>query len=121
MWAEPMRKTRRPTAPRRSRYTPPAESNIRQVMLSTLLPRLHDSIARDHLLISQFQRSAKFFPGHFPERNRLMAAISDVTAIIEAGDTSGTLHQAAECVRLGRWLFIAKNVMEDPSLKWPEK
>jgi DNA processing protein len=39
--------------------------------------------------------------------------------IIEAGDASGTLHQAAECVRLGRWLFIAKNLMEDPSLKWP--
>lgn len=37
------------------------------------------------------------------------AAISDATAIIEASDTSGTLHQAAECVRLGRWPFIAKS------------
>jgi DNA processing protein len=50
-----------------------------------------------------------------------MAAVSDATVIIEAGDTSGTLHQAAECVRLGRWLFIAKNVMEDPALEWPAK
>jgi DNA processing protein len=80
---------------------------------------LQESIARDHLLISQFQQGTKTFPGHFPERDRLMAAISEVTAIIEAGDTSGALHQAAECVRLGRWLFIAKTVMEDPSLKWP--
>jgi DNA processing protein len=83
--------------------------------------RLQESIARDHLLISQFQQGTKTCPGHFPERDRLMAAISEVTAIIEAGDTSGTLHQAAECVRLGRWLFIAKTVMEDASLKWPEK
>jgi hypothetical protein len=50
-----------------------------------------------------------------------MAAISDATAIIEASDTSGTLHQAAECVRLGRWLFIAKSVVEDSSLSWPAK
>jgi DNA processing protein len=81
--------------------------------------KLQETIARDHLLISQFQQGTRTFKGHFPERNRLMAAISDVTVIIEAGDTSGTLHQAAECVRLGRWLFIAKNVIDDPSLKWP--
>ena len=30
-----------------------------------------------------------------------MAALSDATVIIEAGDTSGTLHQAAECVTTG--------------------
>jgi len=50
-----------------------------------------------------------------------MAAISDATVIIEASDTSGTLHQAAECQRLGRWLFIAKSVAEDPSLTWPAR
>ena len=54
------------------------------------------------------------FQSNFPERNRLMAAISDATVIVEASDTSGSLHQAAECVRLGRWLFT-----EDPSLRWP--
>jgi DNA processing protein len=80
---------------------------------------LQELIAREHLLISQFKAGTRTLPGHFPERNRLMAAISDVTAIIEAGDNSGTLHQATECVRLGRWLFIARNLMDDPSLKWP--
>ena len=55
------------------------------------------------------------FQSNFPERNRLMAAISDATVIVEASDTSGSLHQAAECVRLGRWLFT-----EDPSLRWPK-
>ena len=34
-----------------------------------------------------------------------MAAVSDATVIIEASDTSGTLHQAAECVNLGRLAF----------------
>src|ERR1700722_11956966 len=41
MRAQPMGKPRRSAAaPRRSRYTPPAQSNIRAVMLSELLPRL---------------------------------------------------------------------------------
>src|ERR1043166_6315492 len=38
-----------------------------------------------------------------------------------AGETSGTLHQAAECVRLGRWLFICKNVVENPDIQWPTR
>lgn len=83
--------------------------------------RLQETIYREHLLISQFAPGERVFPTNFPERNKLMAALSDATAITEAGDTSGTLHQAAECVRLGRWLFICKNVIENPSLTWPEK
>jgi DNA processing protein len=82
---------------------------------------LQEEIYREHLLISPFAPGERVFPTNFPERNKLMAALSDATAITEAGDTSGTLHQAAECVRLGRWLFICKNVIENPSLTWPEK
>jgi DNA processing protein len=81
---------------------------------------LQERIYREHLLVSQFAPDERVFPSNFPERNKLMAALSDGTAIIEAGDTSGTLHQAAECVRLRRWLFIAKNVVENPSLQWPK-
>lgn len=83
--------------------------------------RLQEQIHTDHLLISQFEPGRRVFPSNFPERNRLMAAITDATAIIEAGETSGTLHQATECVRLRRWLFIAKNVMENPALGWPAR
>ncbi len=83
--------------------------------------KLQEEIYRDHLLISQFGPGQRVFPSNFPERNKLMAALSDATVIIEAGETSGTLHQAAECVRLDRWLFISKAVMENPELKWPSK
>jgi len=50
-----------------------------------------------------------------------MAALSDATVIIEASEGSGTLHQAAECQRLGRWLFITQAVANDPKLKWPKR
>src|SRR6266576_5784354 len=59
------------------------------------------------------------FQSNFPERNRLMAAISDATVIFEASDTSGSLHQAAECVRLDRWLSL-QSLSENPSLRWPK-
>lgn len=80
---------------------------------------LQEKIYRDHLLISQFESGKKVYPSNFPERNKLMAAISDATVIVEASDESGSLHQAAECTRLGRWLFIAKSLAENPDLHWP--
>ena len=82
--------------------------------------KLQETIYRQHLLISQFAPGRVVFQSNFPERNKLMAAISDATVIVEASDTSGSLHQAAECVRLGRWLFIAKSLAENPSLRWPK-
>jgi DNA processing protein len=80
---------------------------------------LQETIYRDHLLISQFEPGKRVFPSNFPERNKTMAAISDATVIVEASDESGSLHQAVECTRLERWLFIAKSVAENPNLRWP--
>jgi DNA protecting protein DprA len=83
--------------------------------------KLQEEIYSSHLLISPFQSGEPVYKSNFPKRNRVMALLSDATVIIEASDTSGTLHQAAECLRQGRWLFILKSVAEDPTLKWPTK
>lgn len=83
--------------------------------------RLQELIYEEHLLISQFPPGKKTYPSNFPERNKLMAAISDATVIVEASDTSGSLHQAAECLKLNRWLFIAKSLLEDRALQWPSR
>jgi len=82
---------------------------------------LQQQIYAHHLLLSPFRQGERVFRSNFPARNRVMAAVTDATVIIEASDTSGTLHQAAECVRLNRWLFIAKSVASDASLTWPAK
>ena len=82
---------------------------------------LQEEIYRNHLLITPFAPTDPVFKGNFPARNKVMAAISDATVIIEASDTSGTLHQAAECQRLGRWLFILRSVVETPSVSWPSR
>jgi DNA processing protein len=83
--------------------------------------RLQELIRREHLLISPFPPGQRVVRGNFPRRNRLMAEISDASVIIEASETSGALHQASECVRLGRWMFIARPLMDDPVLEWPRR
>ncbi len=82
--------------------------------------RLQELIYREHLLISPFAHGTRVFQSNFPERNRLMAALTDATVIIEASDTSGSLHQAKECELIGKWLFIARSVVDDPNLTWPK-
>ncbi len=82
---------------------------------------LQELIYREHLLISQFPIGQRVFPSNFPARNLLMAAITNATVIVEASDTSGSLHQAAECVRMNRPLFIARSVVDDPKLSWPAR
>ena len=50
-----------------------------------------------------------------------MALISDATIIVEASDTSGSLHQGWEALRLGRPLFIWKSILSNTQLNWPQK
>jgi DNA processing protein len=80
---------------------------------------LQEEIMRDHLAVSQYPVGSPIQRKNFPLRNRTMALISDATVIIEAGETSGSLSQGWEALRLGRPLFLAKSVTEDASVKWP--
>lgn len=82
---------------------------------------LQEEVYREHLLISQFDFGERTFRSSFPARNKTMAMLSDATVVIEASDTSGTLHQASECVRQNRWLGILKSVVENDRLKWPKQ
>jgi DNA protecting protein DprA len=82
---------------------------------------LQEEIYKDHVLISPFGEGETVFKSNFPKRNRVMALLSDATVIVEASDTSGTLHQAAECLRQQRWLFIMSSVLENRKLSWPKE
>ena len=82
---------------------------------------LQRKIYREHLLLSPFTWGEKFVPTNFPERNRIMARLAMATIIIEASDTSGSLHQAAESVQVGHPVFIAAAVLENPKLTWPKR
>jgi len=83
--------------------------------------QLQQEIMNKHLVISQFPVGYPITRKNFVLRNRTMALISNATIIVEAGDTSGSLHQGWETLRLGRPLFIWKSVFDNPKLTWPEK
>jgi DNA processing protein len=81
--------------------------------------RLQDDIMRHHLAISEFPLGATVQRHNFVQRNRTMALIVDASVIVEASDSSGSLSQGWEALRLGRPLFITKSVADDPALHWP--
>jgi DNA processing protein len=82
---------------------------------------LQQEIMRDHLAVTQFLIGTKVGKHTFPIRNRTMALLSDATVIIEAKERSGSLHQGWEAIRLGRPLFLAKSLFDDPGLQFPRE
>jgi DNA processing protein len=82
---------------------------------------LQKLIMQKHLAISQFPIKHVTQRKDFVLRNRTMALVSDATIIVEAGETSGSLSQGWETLRLGRPLYVWKSTFDDPVLNWPQK
>ncbi len=82
---------------------------------------LQERIAREHLVVSQYPVGHPTRKGNFPRRNRTMALIVDASVIVEAGETSGSLSQGWEALRLNRDLFILESIVKRPDLTWPRK
>lgn len=88
---------------------------------------LQERIANEFLLVSQvpvqqysrqdYRRNRLFFP----ERNVTMAALTQATVIVEAGETSGTFTQARAALAQQRKLFILDSCFRNPKLTWPQK
>src|ERR1043166_5527615 len=81
---------------------------------------LQQLIQQNHLCISQFPSGYPTRRQNFPIRNRTMALFSDATAIVEAGETSGSISQGWEALRLGRSLFVSSWLAHDSRLEWPQ-
>jgi len=82
---------------------------------------LQQEIMKNHLAVSQFPIGYPTKPKDFVLRNRTMALISDASVIVEAGKSSGSLHQGWETLRLGRPLFIWESVVNNKELDWPKE
>ena len=83
--------------------------------------KLQQEIMKNHLAVSQFPIDYPTRPKDFVLRNRVMALISDASVIVEAGKSSGSLHQGWETLRLGRPLFIWESVVNNKELDWPRE
>ena len=49
-----------------------------------------------------------------------MALLCDASVIVEASETSGSLSQGWEALRLGRTLFLMASIVERTDLSWPK-
>lgn len=63
---------------------------------------LHREIAASGAVISEHPHGTETTKWSFPARNRIMAALSWLTIIVEAAEPSGTLITAGEAAKLGR-------------------
>ena len=99
--------------------------------LSHVYPKEHAGlqrqIAEKFLVISQVplkryeSQDYRINRHFFPERNVTMSALTRATIIVEAGETSGTLHQARAALRQKRKLFILDSCFQNPKLTWPQR
>ncbi len=87
---------------------------------SVLYPSSHRILAQEILeangaLISELEDLTGSAPWTFPQRNRLMAALSDALLIIEAEEKSGTLITGRQALELGRDIGAVPGDIFSPS------
>lgn len=64
--------------------------------------RLYDQIAEHGVIVSELPPGIPPFRWSFPARNRIMAALADVTIVVEAAERSGSLITATFAADIGR-------------------
>lgn len=62
-------------------------------------------IKRDGLVVSEYTPGTSPDRAHFPERNRIIAGLSEGVVVVEAGQKSGALITAEQALGQGRELF----------------
>ncbi len=63
-------------------------------------------VAKDGLLISEYQPQIIPSAFHFPIRNRIIAGLSDAVLITQAGVKSGSMHTKNYAIDYGKELFV---------------
>ena len=76
--------------------------------------RLHGEIAKAGLVVGELPPGFRAFRWSFPARNRVIAALADVTVVVEAAQRSGALITADLAARLGREVAAVPGPVTSP-------
>lgn len=74
---------------------------------------LHEALATRGLVLSEMEPGTLATPGCFPRRNRIIAALSHVTVVVEAGYKSGAINTATQALELGRVVAAVPGRMDE--------
>lgn len=83
--------------------------------------RLADQMAEKGAVITEFPLAAGPDAGHFPRRNRLIAALSVGTVVVEAYEKSGALITAGLAAEMGRDVFAVPGSIFSPVSRGPHR
>ncbi len=75
---------------------------------------LHRAISERGLLLSESGAGKRAHKGAFPKRNRIIAALAEVTIVVEAGHKSGAQITARQVLDLGRTLACVPGPIDSP-------
>jgi DNA processing protein len=75
---------------------------------------LQRRLAADGLLVSEFAPGTPPVSGHFPRRNRILAALSAAVLVVECRVRSGALVTAKHALEQGKEIFVTPGRPEDP-------
>lgn len=91
---------------------------------ASIYPRAHFGLAKRILeagggVISEYPRGAPGLPHHFPERNRIVAALSSAVLVIEAPRKSGAMITARLALETGRDVWAVPGPITHPNSEGP--
>jgi DNA processing protein len=75
---------------------------------------LHQRIAGAGLILSEAAIGTRPVKGAFPRRNRIIAALSEIVVVVEAGHRSGALITANHALELGRPIAVVPGPIDSP-------
>ena len=76
--------------------------------------RLYEKICERGLVVSEFKPGTEARPWHFPMRNRIIAALSEIVTVIEAMSGSGALITALKAAEQGKEVFALPGNITSP-------
>ena len=89
--------------------------------LDRVYPRQHlelaHDIARRGLLVSEYPLGTPPLPANFPRRNRIIAALSEGTVVVEAALRSGSLITARLAAEQGKEVFAIPGSIHSPQAR----
>jgi DNA processing protein len=89
--------------------------------LDRVYPKRHldlaHRIAQSGLILSEFPVGTPPLPENFPRRNRLIAALTQGTLVVEAALQSGSLITARQALELGKDVFAIPGSIHSPQSK----